>query len=161
MMKLAAVAFVAIATAAVFAAPAQDDVKVPDHQFIGSDDIKWSAAPPSLPAGAHAAILEGNPAKPGPFTMRLKLPAGYKIPPHTHPAIEHVTVLSGTLNVGTGEVLDASKTTALAPGSFAVMQTGVKHFVWTKDEVVLQAHSVGPWGITYVNPADDPRNASK
>jgi len=161
MMKFAAVAFVEIATAAVFAAPAQDDVKVPDHQFIGSDDIKWAAGPPSLPAGAHAAILEGNPAKPGPFTMRLKLPAGYKIAPHTHPAIEHVTVLSGTLNIGTGEVLDASKTTALVAGSFVVMQTGVKHFVVCKEEVVLQAHSVGPWGITYVNPGDDPRNASK
>jgi quercetin dioxygenase-like cupin family protein len=160
-MKLVAIAFVAIASAAVCAAPVQDDVKVPDHQFIGSDDIKWVAAPPSLPPGAQAAILEGNPAKPGPFTMRLKLPAGFKIMPHTHPAIEHVTVLSGTLQFGTGETFDAAKTTALAAGSFAIMQTGVKHYVWCKDEVVLQGHSIGPWGITYVNPADDPRNTTK
>jgi quercetin dioxygenase-like cupin family protein len=160
-MKFAAVTFVALACATVFAAPVQDDVKVPDHQFIGSDDIKWVAAPPSLPPGAQAAILEGNPAKPGPFTMRLKLPAGYKIMPHTHPAIEHVTVLSGTLQFGTGETFDAAKTTALAAGSFAIMQTGVKHYVWCKDEVVLQGHSIGPWGITYVNPADDPRNTTK
>jgi quercetin dioxygenase-like cupin family protein len=160
-MKLVAVAFVALASAAVFAAPVQDDAKVPDHQFIVTDDIKWVPAPPSLPPGAQVAILEGNPAKPGPFTMRIKIPAGYKIPPHTHPAVEHVTVLSGTLNFGTGEVFDPAKTTALAPGGFAVMQTGVKHYVWCKDEVVLQNHAIGPWGLTYVNPADDPRNAKK
>ncbi|MBV8880409.1 MAG: cupin domain-containing protein [Planctomycetaceae bacterium] len=160
-MKLVAIAFLALASAAVFAAPVQDDVKVPDHQFIVPDDIKWGDAPPSLPPGAKAAVLEGNPAKPGPFTLRLKMPAGYKILPHTHPAIEHVTILSGTLNIGAGEAFDEAKTTAVGPGGYAIMQTGVKHFVWCKDEVVLQAHSVGPWGITYVNPADDPRNAKK
>src|SRR5436305_15308270 len=111
-MKLAAVAFVAIASAAVFAAPVQDDVKVPDHQFIVADDIKWVAAPPSLPPGAQVAILEVNPAKPGPFTMRMKLPAGYKVPPHTHPAIEHVPVLSGTIHTSPGKSSDAAKTTA-------------------------------------------------
>ncbi|HUR38162.1 MAG TPA: cupin domain-containing protein [Planctomycetota bacterium] len=160
-MKLVAVAFVALASAAVFAAPVQDDVKVPDHQFIVADDIKWGAAPPSLPPGAKAASLEGNPAKPGPFTMRLKFPADYKILPHYHPAIEHVTVLSGTLSVGTGETFDSGKTTPIGTGGFAVMQTGVKHYVWCKEETVVQAHSVGPWGITYVNAADDPRNAKK
>lgn len=160
-MKLIAAVFVAVASAAVFAAPAQDDVKVPDHEFIQADSIKWVDAPPSLPPGAKAAIIEGNPAKPGPFTMRLKLPAGFKIPPHYHPAIEHVTVLSGTLNLGTGETLDETKTTPVGPGGFAIMQTGTKHYVWCKDEVVLQGHSIGPWGITYVNPADDPRNAKK
>ena len=160
-MKLIAAVFVAIASAAVFAAPAQDDVKVPDHQFISADSLKWGDGPPSLPPGAKAVILEGNPAKPGPFTMRLKLPADYKIPPHTHPAIEHVTVLSGTLRIGTGDAFDSGKTTGIGAGGFAVMQTGVKHFVWCKEEVVLQAHSIGPWGITYVNAADDPRNSKK
>ena len=159
-MKLP-IAFVALASAAVFAAPVQDDVKVPDHQFIGTDELKWGDAPPSLPPGAKAVILEGNPAKPGPFTMRLKLPADYKILPHFHPAIEHVTVLSGTLNLGTGDKFDSGKTTPLGPGGFAVMQTGVKHFVWCKEEVVIQAHSIGPWGITYLNAADDPRNSKK
>lgn len=160
-MKLAAIAFVAIASAAVFAAPVQDDVKVPDHQFIVPSDIKWGAAPPSLPPGAQASILEGNPAKPGPFTMRIKFPADYKILPHYHPAIEHVTVLSGTLNVGAGDAFDSGKTTAIGAGGYAIMQTGVKHYVWCKEETVVQAHSVGPWGITYVNPSDDPRNAKK
>jgi len=159
-MKFAA-AFVALASAVGFAAPVQDDVQVPDHQFTTADDLKWVDAPPSLPPGAKAAILEGNPAKPGPFTMRLKLPADYKILPHYHPAIEHVTILSGTLHFGVGETFDEAKTTAIGAGGFSILQTGVKHYVWCKDEVVLQAHSVGPWGITYVNPADDPRNAKK
>lgn len=157
-MKTTAIAFLALAATVVFAAPVQDDVKVPDHQFVIAADIKWVDAPPSLPAGAKAAIIEGNPAKPGPFTMRLKLPADYKIAPHFHPAIEHVTVLSGTANFGIGDVLDEAKTTAVGPGGFVVMQTGVKHFLWTKEEVVLQGHSIGPWGITYANPSDDPRN---
>lgn len=151
-MKIVAIALIALA------AVSAQDVKVPDHQFIAPDDVKWVDGPPSLPPGAKIAILEGNPAKPEPFTMRLKLPAGYKVMPHFHPAVEHVTVLSGTLHLGAGDTFDESKTTALGPGGFAVMQTGVKHFVWCKDEVVLQGHAVGPWGVTYANPADDPRN---
>lgn len=160
-MKLVAAAVFAVACAAVFAAPVQDDVKVPDHQFINVGDIKWVDGPPSLPPGAKAAILEGNPAKPGPFAMRIKFPADYKIPPHYHPAIEHVTVLSGTLGIGAGDAFDSAKTTPVGAGGFVILQTGIKHFVYCKEETVVQAHSVGPWGITYVNPADDPRNAKK
>lgn len=160
-MKLVAAAVFAVACAAVFAAPAQDDVKVPDHQFTNVDDMKWVDAPPSLPAGAKVAMLEGNPAKPGPFAMRIKFPANYKIPAHYHPAIEHVTVISGTLNLGVGESFDDAKMTALKAGGFSILQTGVKHYVLCKEETVVQAHSIGPWGITYVNAADDPRNAKK
>jgi quercetin dioxygenase-like cupin family protein len=147
----------AVAIAALLGLAAQDDAKVPDHQFTAPDDMKWVDAPPSLPPGAKVAIIEGNPAKPGPFTMRIKFPAGYKIAPHYHPAIEHVTVLSGSVNLGAGDSLDDSKSKTLGVGGFAVMQTGVKHFLSTKEEAVVQAHSIGPWGITYVNPSDDPR----
>ena len=92
-----------------------------------------------------------------PFTFRLKLPADYKIPAHWHPAIEHVTVISGTFNMGTGDKLDATKTKALSAGSVAIMPPKTNHFAWTKEETVVQVHGVGPWGITYVDPADDPR----
>lgn len=160
-MRFIAAAVLAVSCAALSAAPVQDDVKVPDHQFINVGDIKWGDAPPSLPPGAKAAVLEGNPAKPGPFALRLKFPADYKVLPHYHPAIEHVTVLSGTLYVGAGDAFDSGKTTPVEAGGFVILQTGVKHFVWCKEETVVQAHSVGPWGITYVNPADDPRNAKK
>lgn len=160
-MRLTVLVLMALAAAGIVEVRAQDDVKVPDHQFLASEEMEWVDAPPALPPGAKMAVVEGNPAKPGPLTMRIKLPVDYKVPPHFHPAVEHVTVLSGSLNIGAGDTFDASKTKALGPGGFAVMQTGVKHFVWTKGETVIQVHAMGPWGITYVNPADDPRNAKQ
>ena len=89
--------------------------------------------------------------------MRIKLSAGYKIGAHFHPAVEHVTVISGTANFGVGDAFDETKTKLLGPGDFVIMQTGVKHFLSTKEEVVLQNHAIGPWGVTYANPSDDPR----
>ncbi len=120
-------------------------------------EMTWTAGPPSLPPGAQVVMLEGNPAKAEPLTMRLKFPAGYKIPPHTHPAIEHVTVLSGTFHMAAGEKFDESKGKRLPAGSFAVMPVQAPHYAWASEETVIQLHSVGPWGITYLNPADDPR----
>jgi quercetin dioxygenase-like cupin family protein len=121
------------------------------------DDIKWVDGPSSLPAGAKMAVLEGDPAKPGPFVFRVKLPAGYKIPPHTHPKTERVTVISGTFNLGMGERFDATKTQELPAGTYGTWPAGMKHFVWIKGETVVQFHGDGPWTITYLNPADDPR----
>jgi hypothetical protein len=92
-----------------------------------------------------------------PFTFRVKLPADYKIPAHWHPAIAHVTVISRTFHMGIGDKLDPTKTKALSGGSVAIMQPKTNHFGWTKEETVVQVHGVGPWGITYVDPADDPR----
>ena len=92
-----------------------------------------------------------------PFTVRFKFPADFKVAAHWHPGIEHVTVISGTLNMGIGDKLDSTKTQALPPGSVVIMQPKVNHFVWTKDEAVVQVHGVGPWATTYINPADDPR----
>ena len=127
------------------------------HVMVTPGNLKWTDGPPSLPAGSKAAVIEGDPKNPGPFTMRLKLPANYKIPPHWHPAEEHVTVISGTLNMGMGDKFDASKGNALPVGSFAVMPAKANHFAFTNEETVIQLHGMGPWGITYVNPADDPR----
>jgi anti-sigma factor ChrR (cupin superfamily) len=120
------------------------------------DQLKWSDVP-SLPAGAKVSVIEGPLNEAVPITFRLKFPANYQIPAHWHPGIEHVTVISGTFNMGTGDKLDRSKSTALAAGGFAVMQPKTNHFGWTRDEAIVQVHGVGPWGITYVNPADDPR----
>jgi len=96
-----------------------------------------------------------NEAKP--ITARIKFPANYKLPAHTHPVIEHVTVLSGTFHMGAGDKLDTVKTKALTVGGFAIMQPGTPHFAWTAEDTIVQVHSVGPWGVTYVHPADDPR----
>ena len=128
------------------------------HVAFSPAEIQWGDAPPSLPKGAQAAVLEGNPAEAGPFTMRVKLPANYKIPPHWHPTIEHVTVLSGTLNIGMGDAWDETKGKALSAGSFAAMPPQMRHFAWTSEATIIQLHGTGPWGISYVNSADDPRN---
>lgn len=131
------------------------------HVMISNKDLKWIAAPPSLPLGAQAAIIDGDPTKPGEFTMRLKFPANYKIPPHTHPVDEHITVIEGTFSMGLGEKFDAKKAHAMKAGDYARMTAGTKHFAMTNSAAVVQLHGNGPWGITYVNPADDPRGAIK
>jgi quercetin dioxygenase-like cupin family protein len=126
--------------------------------IVQPDQVNYGPAPASLPAGAELAILEGKPSEPGPFTMRLRLPDGYRIPPHYHPAIEHVTVLEGTFKVGMGEKFDASALTPLKAGTFGALAPGTRHFAQAQGRTVVQVHGVGPWKLVYVNPADDPRN---
>jgi len=122
-------------------------------------NIKWQDGPASLPPGARIAVLEGDPAKEGFFTMRLRLPDEYKIPPHTHPKVEHVTVISGTFNLGMGDKFEQSASQEMPAGTFGFWPAGMKHFAWAKGETVVQLHGVGPWSIEYLDPADDPRKA--
>ena len=124
------------------------------HVMMTPDALKWTDVA-SLP-GAKIAVLEGPLSESGPFTFRLKFPANYQIPAHWHPAIEHVTVISGTFNIGMGDKLDKSKTTPLKAGSIAIMQPKTNHFAWAQGETIVQVHGVGPWGLNFVNPADDP-----
>jgi quercetin dioxygenase-like cupin family protein len=127
------------------------------HMLLSPTETEWGNAPASLPPGARAAVIEGNPAQEGPFTLRLLLPDGYRVPPHSHPAIEHLTVISGRFVVGTGERGDFANAKMLPAGGFMVMPSGAVHYVRAEGETVIQLHGIGPWGITYVNPADDPR----
>jgi quercetin dioxygenase-like cupin family protein len=128
-----------------------------DASIHQTPQIKWQQGPASLPPGAKLALLEGDPAKDGPFTMRLLMPDGYKIPPHTHPKVEHVTVITGTFNLGMGEKFDANAGREMPAGTFGFWPAGMKHFAWTKGETIIQLHGIGPWTINYLNPADDPR----
>lgn len=130
----------------------------PKHFMITPADINWVDAPPLLPAGAKVAVLEGDPTKPGPFTMRIKFPAGYRIPPHWHPAVEHATVISGVLNLGIGDRFDPVKGKVLPAGSFSMLSAKTNHFAWVKEETVIQVHGNGPWGINYINQLENPRN---
>lgn len=127
------------------------------HIFVDPDRLEWTAGPASLPAGAQMAVIEGDPSSSGLFTMRLRLPDGYRIAPHFHGADEHVTVLSGTFVMGLGDTWNADGGMALAPGGFAVMPAGTRHFAWSQGETILQIHAAGPWTLTYVDAADDPR----
>jgi quercetin dioxygenase-like cupin family protein len=146
------------AMAAAQGAPAQGA----QHAIVVlPDQLAWGPAPPGLPAGAKVAVVEGNPAEAGPFTMRLSLPNGYRVPPHFHDGVEHVTVMKGTFRVGMGDKYDASALSSLPAGTFAAMQPGTRHFAEAQGETILQLHGVGPWKITYINPADDPRKKTQ
>jgi quercetin dioxygenase-like cupin family protein len=133
-----------------------EDPSHADHIVVLPDDLEWADAKAN-PPGAKIAVIEGPLNEAVPFTYRVKFPADYKLPAHSHPVLEHVTVLSGTLNFGTGDKFDTEKTKALTPGSTVIIQPKTKHFTWTSEETVVQVHGVGPQDIHYVNPADDPR----
>jgi hypothetical protein len=122
------------------------------------DDLNWQKGPPSLPPGAQIAVLEGDPTKEAPFVFRVKVPDGYRIPPHTHPRPERVTIISGKFYIGMGEKFALSKGQEMPGGTYGTWPAGMKHFVWVKGETVVQFHGEGPWQIHYVNPNDDPRN---
>jgi hypothetical protein len=128
----------------------------PDHVMVSPPELRWADAP-SLPPGAKVSLIEGQLDQPVPFTLRLQYPADYQLPAHRHPAIEHVTVLSGAINMGVGDTLDKTRTTAMPTGSIMIVQPGTSHFLWTAEEATVQVHGMGPFAITYVNPADDPR----
>lgn len=127
------------------------------HAMVEPSELEWQPVA-SMAPGAEMAMLEGDMSKDEPFTMRLKLPADYELAPHTHPAYERVTVLSGTLHFGHGEELNREEAEELPEGSLAIMSPGDPMFGYTEEEVIIQLHGTGPWGIEYVNPEDDPRN---
>ena len=128
------------------------------HKMLSPQEIKWAPGPPSIPPGAEVAVLYGDPGKDGLFAMRLKFPKGYKIAPHTHPQPEVLTVISGTFRLGMGETADQGKAKAFQAGSFIALSQGMAHFAGADDDnTVVQLNSTGPWTLTYVNPADDPR----
>jgi quercetin dioxygenase-like cupin family protein len=125
------------------------------------EKVPWQEGPASLPPGATMAVLEGDPSKPGFFTMRLQLPDGYRVAPHSHPKQERLTIISGTLRLGMGDRFDEKALQALSPGTYSSMPAGMTHFAVAQGLTIIQLSSIGPWGVNYVNPADDPRRSSK
>jgi hypothetical protein len=109
----------------------------------------------NAPAGAKLALL-GNPFNPGLYTCDSHA-SGYKVPPHWHGKVEHVTVISGKFNLGMGEKFDESKGNAMPVGTFGFLPAQMRHFAWASEATVIQLHGEGPWEINYVNPSDDPR----
>lgn len=152
--------FVALPAAAGFSAgpPQQEQAARRDHPtMISGAGTKWSPASPKLPPGAQMAILDGEPTKPGvPFTIRVKVPDGYSVPPHTHPTDEHLTVIQGTILLGMGETFDRTKLREFPAGSYAKLPKEQAHFNVYKGASIIQLHGIGPYDIRYVNPSDDP-----
>ena len=140
----------------------QPDAAQSAHTMVNADQTKWGPAPPALPPGAQMAVLDGDPSQAGvAFTIRAKFPNGYKVPPHWHPTDEHVTVLKGVFMVGLGEKFSEAGAHELREGGYAKMPKEVRHYAWAKGETTIQVHGIGPFEVTYVNPADDPRNKAK
>jgi quercetin dioxygenase-like cupin family protein len=154
------IAFSAVVLSA-FAAAAVVAGTMDEHRIVSPQDIKWGPAPASIPAGAEATVLYGDPAKEGLFALRLRMPAGYHIPPHMHPKPEIVTVISGTFRLGMGETADKQKGQALPAGSFFALAPGMAHYAFADEDTVIQLNSTGPWALTYVKPADDPRKQTQ
>ncbi len=149
----------AVALAGVLSfAPVQAEDK---HVQFTPDALQWAAAPASLPKGAEAVVLFGDPAAEGQFALRLRFQDGYHVPPHTHPALENITVISGTLHLGMGAMEGDDDAVHILPaGSFVSMPAGSAHHVRAEGETIVQLHTIGPWGLTYVDPADDPRKTN-
>jgi quercetin dioxygenase-like cupin family protein len=127
------------------------------HVITTLADAGWGPAPPMLPPGAQIAVLAGDPSKPAPYTVRLKFPANYRVPAHSHPNDENVMVVSGDLFIGMGNKLDKKSATALGKGGYALMPANHNHFAFTTSEATILLYGIGPVDFTYVNPADDPR----
>ena len=122
------------------------------------DQIKFGPPPPFLAPGAQVAVVEGDPmAASGDFTIRLKVPDGYKIAPHWHPKRENVTVISGNFKVGMGDKFDESKMMTFPAGSFAYLDPDMHHYAMASGEAVVQVHGGSPLQFNYVSPSDDPR----
>ena len=140
------------------AAVQQADDGPEEHEIYRLPDIEWEDGPDSLEEGARFAVLEGDPGKEAFFNMRLKFPDGFVINPHSHPAVERLTVISGVFRLGSGEEIEWDEATALEAGSYTSMPPGMNHFARAEGETVVQIATVGPWEVEYVNPEDDPRN---
>lgn len=116
------------------------------------DEMKWGPQDGLALPGMSQTNLVGDPAKPGPYTLRLKFPPGYKLAPHTHPNSREVTILSGTLYTGYGEKFDPAALKALPAGSFYTEPANLPHFVETRGEVLIQVSGTGPSGRKFVSP---------
>ena len=125
--------------------------------IVQAATIQWTPAPPVLEAGAMAVLLDGDPSKAAPFTLRVRLPANYRIAPHRHSIAERLTVLAGTLCFATRDAASQLRdSTCLGPGAFRIMPANVLHTDWTTGPVEYQIEAIGPFDMIYLNPQDDP-----
>ena len=123
--------------------------------------LTWGPAPAVFPAGAQMAVVKGDPGKAAMFTIELSMPDGYRIPPHFHPTDENVEVKEGTLLVGMGDTLDLAKANPVKTGGTGKVPANMHHFAAAQGATVVAVTAMGPFGMTYVNPTDDPQAAAQ
>ena len=120
-------------------------------------EMKWATQGGLAAPGMEQLNLLGDPAKPGPYTLRLKFPKGLKIAPHTHPDSREVTILSGTFATGYGEKFDVGNLKILPAGSFYTEPANIPHYIEIEEDTVLQVSGTGPSGRRFVNPPETPK----
>jgi quercetin dioxygenase-like cupin family protein len=130
-----------------------------EFRSVLPEEIEWMPFPP-FPPSARLAIVVGQPSEPGPYVIRVKVPSGVKLMPHHHPEDRVYTVISGVFYIGRGERFVSEKLEAYPPGAVIVLPGGTPHFHWAKSgQYVTQVTGIGPLGLEYLDPSDDPRNA--
>jgi quercetin dioxygenase-like cupin family protein len=132
------------------------------HVIQSAQEAQWGPAPPFLPAGAQIAVLSGDPTKAGPYSVRLKFPANYAIPAHSHPTDENVVVVSGAVTFGMGNKLlkGAAEARTLSTGGYFLASAHMNHFAYTTEESTIVLYGQGPVEFKYVNASDDPRTGT-
>jgi quercetin dioxygenase-like cupin family protein len=148
----------AILLAALAAPSIAADPETKEHKpvIVQPSELQWSDSP-ALPAGVKVSVLYGDIKKTDPIGFRVKLPAGTMVAPHTHPADERVTVISGAFAMGEGEKFDKAALKDMPVGSVAIFPRGCRMFGFAREETIIQVNAEGPWVINYINPTDDPR----
>ena len=126
------------------------------HVALAPGDLQWGPAPSVLPAGAQVAVIEGDPFKPGFFSLRLKMPDGYRVAPHWHPTDEHIVVIQGTFKIGMGDMYDAMTARELPAGGFTKLPQKMHHYAGAKGDTIIQIYGQGPFVINYIRPEDNP-----
>jgi quercetin dioxygenase-like cupin family protein len=129
--------------------------------FTHQPGPKWGPAPAILPAGAQMAVIRGDPNKAGEFVVQMRFPDGYRIPPHTHPTNEDVTLLEGMFSVGMGKTEKPDSMRMLHPNDSISLPANQPHYARAMGATLVQVRSMGPFAMTYVNPADIPPAARK
>jgi quercetin dioxygenase-like cupin family protein len=151
------IAFVLLAAAPAFAAEATKKTAAakPEARSVNAGEIKWGDAPPDLPSGAQVAVLHGDPSKRAAYTLRIKMPAGYKIAPHWHTKDEQLTIVSGAFVLHMGDTMEAPAST-LTAGGFHFLPAKMHHAAETTEETIVQVDGMGPFDIHYLDAADNP-----
>jgi quercetin dioxygenase-like cupin family protein len=136
--------------------PGQDVFKT-----ILSEDVDWKPFP-AFPPSVRLAVVVGQPAEAGPYTIRVKMPHGEKLMPHKHAEDRVYTVISGVFYIGLGDAFDESQLQAYPPGAVIILPGNTPHFHWAKSgEYVTQVSAMGPLGLEYLSAKDDPRNIER
>ena len=157
-----AMMLVAVSAACAQSPTASTQAKAPSKASAARQpELQWGPAPAVFPAGAQMAVLAGDPGGTGEFVVRLRMPNGYRIMPHTHPTDEHVTVITGNFEVGMGETVADTGTLKLGAGGFVTAPAGHAHYATARGQSILQVNEMGPFALTYVIPADQPKTASR